>query len=94
MYSPKATLTVCEVPSSETILDTLIMETLVIIEPDKGTDSSVVNWLNSIGVQANVNAVVDTPEGNRSLTTSIPFSDLTGLSEIPGVLEIQAGPCP
>ena len=94
MYSPNATLTICEFPSSETILDTLIMDTLVIIEPDKGTDSSVVNWLNSIGVQANVNAVVDTPEGNRSLTTSIPFSDLTGRSEIPGVLEIQAGPCP
>ena len=70
------------------------METQVIIEPDKGSADSVVKWLTSIGVQANVNDVVDTPEGNRSLITSIPFSDLTGLSEIPGVLEIKSGPCP
>lgn len=94
MYSPKATLTVCEFPSSEAILDSLIMETQVIIEPDKGSAGSVVNWLTSIGVQANVNDVVGTPEGNRSLITSIPFSDLTGLSEIPGVLEVKAGSCP
>ncbi len=93
-YSPNATLTICEFPSSETILDTLIMETLVVIEPDKGRANSVVNWLNSIGVQASLNDLEDTPEGNRALITNIRFSDLTGLSEIPGVLEIQAGPCP